>query len=99
MRETFCTLYAHLSPMMHVRPGDIVSAGQKIGSVGRTNSVENGGYYAHLHFGIHQGSYVNDGKQWVCGYIGTQIWKSGGHGWLSPHIFLKSRLPEAVQRK
>ena len=98
-RDTFCTVYAHLSPLIHVCPGDIVTAGQKLGSVGRTNSVENGGYYAHLHFGVHQGPYSSNGNQWICGYISTQAWQSGVHGWLSPQIFLKSRLPEATERK
>ncbi|HYF51917.1 MAG TPA: peptidoglycan DD-metalloendopeptidase family protein [Planctomycetota bacterium] len=94
-REKFCTLYAHLSPLVHVKPGEVIAAGQKIGSVGRTNTVENGGYYAHLHFAIHKGSYANDGQQWVCGYVSAQTWQAGLHGWLSPQQFLKARLPLA----
>jgi HEAT repeat protein len=30
--EPYCSLYAHLSPFLHVKPGDVVAAGQKIAS-------------------------------------------------------------------
>jgi murein DD-endopeptidase MepM/ murein hydrolase activator NlpD len=53
-----CSLYAHLSPFVHVKPGDRARKGQKIGSIGRSHTWENGGYRAHLHFGIHAGRYV-----------------------------------------
>ncbi len=56
----FCSLYAHLGPFVHVKAGDIVKKGQKIGVVGRSHTWENGGYWAHLHFGIHKGSYLQD---------------------------------------
>ncbi|HYF48861.1 MAG TPA: M23 family metallopeptidase [Planctomycetota bacterium] len=55
--QRFCSLYGHLSPFLLVKPGDVVSAGQKIGSIGRQLSSDNGGYFAHLHFGIHSGPY------------------------------------------
>jgi murein DD-endopeptidase MepM/ murein hydrolase activator NlpD len=55
--ERFCSLYAHLGPYVCVVPGERVSAGQKIGSIGRSFTWENGGYFAHLHFGIHLGWY------------------------------------------
>jgi murein DD-endopeptidase MepM/ murein hydrolase activator NlpD len=54
----FCSLYAHLSPFVSVKPGDRVEQGQKIGAIGRANTWENGGYGAHLHFGIHLGPFV-----------------------------------------
>ncbi|MEI8393470.1 MAG: peptidoglycan DD-metalloendopeptidase family protein [Rhodospirillaceae bacterium] len=53
----FCSIYAHLSPFVTVRVGDIVEAGQKIGAVGRACTWENGGYAAHLHFGLHDGGW------------------------------------------
>ena len=52
-----CSLYAHLSPFICVSPGDAVKKGQKIGGVGRSFTWENGGYIAHLHFGIHEGPF------------------------------------------
>lgn len=56
--EFFCSLYAHMSPFVTVRAGECVRLGQKIGSVGRSFTWENGGYAAHLHFAVHRGPYV-----------------------------------------
>ncbi len=56
--ERFCTVYGHLGSALLVRPGDRVRAGQKIGSVGRAFTWENGGYGAHLHFAVHRGPYT-----------------------------------------
>jgi murein DD-endopeptidase MepM/ murein hydrolase activator NlpD len=55
--QRFCSLYAHLSPFVCVAPGDSVTKGRKIGSIGRGYTWENGGYVAHLHFGIHKGPF------------------------------------------
>jgi len=55
--EFFCSLYAHLSPFVCVVPGELVRKGQKIGSIGRSFTWENGGYIAHLHCGIHKGPF------------------------------------------
>lgn len=54
----YCSLYAHLSPSIRVAAGQVVRKGQRIGSVGRSYTWENGGYPAHLHFGIHRGRYL-----------------------------------------
>lgn len=56
--DRFCSVYAHLSPFLTVRAGDLVQAGQRIGSIGRSFAWENGGYAAHLHFGLHHGPYI-----------------------------------------
>ena len=53
-----CSLYAHLGLFICVRPGETVSAGQKLGVIGRTLTWENGGYPAHLHLGLHLGPFV-----------------------------------------
>src|SRR4029077_9112778 len=81
--KPFCSLYGHLSPMIHVRPGDVVEAGQQLGAIGRGFSVDNGGYFAHLHFGIHRGRYATE-TRWVCGYVSPQAFASGAHTWLDP---------------
>jgi hypothetical protein len=86
--KKFCSLYGHLSPMLLVRPGDIVEAGQKIGCIGRSNSVDNGGYGAHVHFGIHKGPYSTE-TRWVCGYVDPTVFSSGQHGWTDPQAFLQ----------
>ena len=52
----FCSLYGHLGPLVCVRPGQVVRQGQKLGAVGTSYSHANGGYLAHLHFGIHRGA-------------------------------------------
>jgi murein DD-endopeptidase MepM/ murein hydrolase activator NlpD len=54
-----CSLYAHLSPAIGVSPGEVVRRGQRLGSTGRSRSWENGGYWSHLHFGIHGGPYLD----------------------------------------
>lgn len=54
----FCSLYGHLGALVRVKVGDVVGKGQKIGSVGMSYSQENGGFLAHLHFGIHQSAYL-----------------------------------------
>jgi hypothetical protein len=82
-----CSVYAHLTPLLHVRRGDMVAAGQKIGSVGRSHTVENGGYGAHVHLGLHRGSY--DGERWLCGYISPERWAEGKHGWVDLQAFIK----------
>ncbi len=88
--KKFCSLYGHLSPLIHVRPGEIVEAGQKLGCIGRCNSVDNGGYGAHLHFGIHKGPYATD-TRWVCGYVDPLLFKNGEHGWFDPQNFLQTQ--------
>ena len=88
--SAFCSLYAHLSPLIHVRPGDSVEAGQKIACIGRSNSVDNGGYGAHLHFGIHKGPYAAE-RRWMCGYVDPAVFSSGQHGWTDPQKFLQQK--------
>jgi len=61
--SSFCSLYAHLSPLLLVRSGENVKRGRKIGSIGRTHTFENGGFNAHIHFGIHLGPYVDARKK------------------------------------
>ncbi len=53
----FCSLYAHLGPLVCVRPGQVVTQGQKLGAIGRSFTWSGGGYRAHLHFGIHTGPF------------------------------------------
>jgi murein DD-endopeptidase MepM/ murein hydrolase activator NlpD len=54
----FCSLYGHLGPLVCVQPGQVVRQGQKLGAVGPSYSHANGGYLAHLHFGIHRGAFL-----------------------------------------
>lgn len=45
------SIYGHLGSARRVAAGDIVHAGQMIGTVGKSGT-ENGGYKPHLHFGL-----------------------------------------------
>lgn len=56
------SLYGHCAWDIVVKPGDRVKAGQKIGTQGLSCSVENGGYGAHVHFGIGDGPFRRSGK-------------------------------------
>jgi murein DD-endopeptidase MepM/ murein hydrolase activator NlpD len=51
------SVYGHLAFDVLVRAGDIVKAGRRIGTQGLSTSVENGGYGAHLHFGLGDGPF------------------------------------------
>jgi murein DD-endopeptidase MepM/ murein hydrolase activator NlpD len=59
--KAFCTLYGHLGDDRLVRQGDVVSAGQRIGSIGRKSPLVNGDYEPHLHFAVHEGAFVEPG--------------------------------------
>ena len=48
--------YFHLSGI-NVSSGEKVKAGQLLGSMGMGYSIENGGHYAHLHYGLYPGSF------------------------------------------
>ena len=85
----FCSLYAHLGPLVCVRPGQKVRRGQKIASVGRPFTWTNGGYGAHLHFGIRKGPFSRGG---FTGYLPPAQFKSGASGWTDPQKFIRARL-------
>jgi len=87
--NAFCSLYAHMGPLVAVREGDQVMQGQKIGALGRTYTWEGGGYRAHLHFGIHEGPYDQE-QRWVTGYISRADFQ-GDHGWVDPQVFIRER--------
>jgi murein DD-endopeptidase MepM/ murein hydrolase activator NlpD len=59
------TVYGHMGFDVLVRPGDVVKPGQKIGTQGLSTSVENGGYGAHLHFGLGDGPFRRPAGAWV----------------------------------
>ena len=57
--DFFFTVYGHLGTDRLVRVGDIVQAGQPIGTIGRRKV--NGGYSPHLHFGVGRGRLAEEG--------------------------------------
>ncbi len=68
------TVYAHLEEIL-IQPGQIVTRGEKIGTVG----TGGGQYLAHLHFEIRRGPYVNPSV----GYADAPLNR------LSPEVFLQ----------
>jgi len=50
-------IYGHCGWDLLVKPGDVVTKGQRIATCGMSCAVENGGYGAHLHFGISEGPF------------------------------------------
>jgi len=85
--ESFCSLYAHLGPLITVQVGDIVAKGEKLGALGRNYTWENGGYRAHLHFGIHKGPFGDGG--WITGYLNPDRFRKGNHGWHAPRQWIR----------
>lgn len=57
----FTTMYGHLATKRLVKTGDIVKAGQPIGTIGRQHLRINGGYKPHLHFGVREGRIAEPG--------------------------------------
>ncbi len=55
------TIYGHLNSKRFVTAGQIVTAGQPIGTIGRQHPRINGGYKPHLHFGVRKGRLVEEG--------------------------------------
>lgn len=54
-QEYYTSIYGHLGVDRRVHVGDIVTAGQMIGTIGRQHASINGGYKPHVHLGIRTG--------------------------------------------
>jgi murein DD-endopeptidase MepM/ murein hydrolase activator NlpD len=57
------TIYGHLANVRLVKVGDVVRAGQQIGTIGTTRI--NGGYKPHLHLGVRQGRMAEVGRKLI----------------------------------
>jgi murein DD-endopeptidase MepM/ murein hydrolase activator NlpD len=79
-------VYMHAGATVFVAAGDAVCAGQLLGTMGLSFSIENGGHFSHLHFGLYPGPF-NDEHNY--GY------KPAGEGlgdWLDPAVVLPALL-------
>lgn len=56
-KEVATLLYMHAADVVFVKAGETVEAGRLLGSMGVGYSFENGGHFAHLHFGAYPGPY------------------------------------------
>ena len=91
-----CSVYGHLSPFLYVTEGQDVPAAGKIGAVGRSNTWENGGRAAHLHFAILRGD-VDVAK--IVTHVDSARFKRGDHSWIDPNVFFeKYRVGPAAGR-
>lgn len=52
-----CAVYMHGGDTVFVEAGDKVACGQLLGTMGMGFSIENGGHFAHLHFGLYPGAF------------------------------------------
>lgn len=57
----FTTVYSHLNTKRFVAAGDLVEAGQQIGTIGRKHLYINGGFDPHVHFGVRGGRLAEPG--------------------------------------
>ncbi|MBL8840030.1 MAG: M23 family metallopeptidase [Planctomycetes bacterium] len=84
--EQVDAVYMHAAPELHVAVGEVVTTAQLLGTVGLSWSDENGGQFAHLHFGLYPGPYRDDHNY---GY------RAAGDGdlsdWLDPQEWLAAR--------
>ncbi len=89
------TVYGHLSPFFHVAVGQVVRSGQKIGSVARSYTWDNGGYGAHLHFGIHieiGGCRPLFPVRNPTGYVSKEKFADQSNGWVDPQVYVRSHM-------
>jgi len=59
--DYFTTVYGHLGSDRLVKAGDVVEAGQPIGTIGRKHARINGGFDPHLHFAVRRGRLAEPG--------------------------------------
>lgn len=87
----FCSVYAHLSPFIHVRKGDTVSMGEKIGSIGRHFTWENGGFGACLQFAIYNGSFDST-ETLMVSHVPAEEFAKGLCKWVDPQAFIQEKM-------
>ncbi len=81
-KEVATLVYMHGADVVFVKAGDRVEAGQLLGSMGVGYSFENGGHFAHLHFGAYPGPY-----QFVHNY-GYKPVSAGLRDWYDPAVVI-----------
>jgi murein DD-endopeptidase MepM/ murein hydrolase activator NlpD len=81
--EKVNAVYMHGGDTVFVKAGDGVQAGQLLATMGLSFSIENGGHFAHLHFGLYPGPF--DLKH----NYGYKPVKDGLADWYDPARFLR----------
>ena len=75
-------VYMHGGDTVFVKAGDRVSCGQLLGTMGMSYSIENGGHYAHLHYGMYPGPFS------MTHNYGYKPVKAGLADWYDPDPFV-----------
>lgn len=77
-KQVVCAVYMHGGDTVFVRGGDRVEAGRLLGSMGLSFSLENGGHFAHLHYGLYPGPFQSNHN------YGYKLAREGLADWLDP---------------
>ncbi len=83
-----CALSMHGGDTVFVEAGDRVVCGQLLGTMGLGFSIENGGHFAHLHFGLYPGPFI------LTHNYGYKPVKAGLADWFDPAKWL----PRQIER-
>jgi murein DD-endopeptidase MepM/ murein hydrolase activator NlpD len=75
-------VYMHGGDTVFVKAGDRVRAGQLVGTMGMSYSIENGGHFAHLHYGMYPSAFS------MTHNYGYKPVKDGLADWIDPAKFL-----------
>ena len=81
-RATVNAVYMHAGDTVFVRPAERVAAGQLLATMGLGFSAENGGHFAHLHYGLYPGAFD------LAHNYGYKPVKEGLADWIDPKPFL-----------
>ncbi|MHC4340927.1 MAG: M23 family metallopeptidase, partial [Planctomycetota bacterium] len=81
--EQVNAIYTHGGDTTFVRAGDVVQSGQLLGTMGMSYSIENGGRFAHLQFGLYPGPFD------MARNAGYQNARAGLGDWIEPIPFLE----------
>jgi len=87
-RDLVCAVYMHGGDTVFVKAGETVACGQLLGTMGLSFSVENGGHFAHLHYGLYPGAF-DMGHNY-----GYRDASKGLSDWIDPAKFL----PQWIER-
>lgn len=74
-------IYGHLDPVSLVANGQEISAGERVGILGKGGTSETDGERKHLHFGLYKGSEPN-----IAGYVSS---RSELDSWIDPLSLFK----------
>jgi murein DD-endopeptidase MepM/ murein hydrolase activator NlpD len=77
-KQVVCAVYMHGGDTVFVKGGDRVEAGRLLGTMGLSFSLENGGHFAHLHYGLYPGPFQSNHN------YGYKLAKDGLSDWLDP---------------